>query len=252
MSKRPTLPKMRGVDSLLTIDVTATTENQSSSLMALAEIIDRPLDTRPLNQAHVESLTASIAVLGLIQPIAVDAQGQLLAGGHRRAAIAHLQATAPATFAKHFSEGVPVRRYDFNALEDPNLALAIEASENEKRRDYTAAEVRDLADRLKDAGYHHTKGRAKAGDKALIPSLAIIVGKSERQINRYLAAEPPTELNTTPVAFSEKYLKQAISALRQYEETVPNSPKKRKLLKELPTIIANLEQAIEIQPKNQK
>jgi ParB family transcriptional regulator, chromosome partitioning protein len=91
--------------------------------------------------------------LGLIQPIAVDAQGQLLAGGHRRAAIVHLKAIDPVAFTKHFSAGVPVRRYDFNALEDPNLALAIEASENEKRRDYTAAEVRDLADRLKDAGY---------------------------------------------------------------------------------------------------
>jgi ParB family transcriptional regulator, chromosome partitioning protein len=179
--------------------------------------------------------------LGLIQPIAVDAQGQLLAGGHRRAAIVHLKATDPVAFTKHFSAGVPVRRYDFNALEDPNLALAIEASENEKRRDYTAAEVRDLADRLKDAGYHHTKGRVKAGDKPLLPSLAVIVGKSERQIKRYLADESSEKLNGTHVPFSQKYLKQAVLALQQYQKADLNTPQERKLLKELPGIIETLE-----------
>ncbi len=69
---------MRGVDSLLTLDVAATNENQLSFLMALDEIIDRPLDTRQLNLAHMESLAESIAVLGLIQPIAIDSQGRLL------------------------------------------------------------------------------------------------------------------------------------------------------------------------------
>jgi ParB family transcriptional regulator, chromosome partitioning protein len=248
MVKRPVLAKMRGVDSLLSIDVTATNENQLSSLMALDEIIDRPLDTRQLNLAHMESLAESIAVLGLIQPIAVDSQGRLLAGGHRRAAIVYLQETNPVAYAEHFSMGIPVRRYDFNAFDNPSLALAIEATENEKRRDYTATEVRDLADRLKDAGYHHTPGRARAGQKALLPSLAVIVGKSERQIKRYLATElteSPEKLNGTDVPFSQKYLKQAVSALLQYQKTEHTSPKERKLLKELPEIIESLERAID-------
>jgi ParB family transcriptional regulator, chromosome partitioning protein len=242
MSKRPVLPKMRGVENLLSFDPTAA--NKPADFLALDEIIDRPMDTRSLNPAHVNALADSIAALGLIQPIAVDKSGQLLAGGHRLAAITQLQTTNPTAFAEHFSEGIPVRRYDFAAMDDPDLAMAIEATENEKRRDYTAQEVRGLADRLKAAGYHHTKGRAKTGDKSLIPSLAVIVGKSERQINRYLAPEPPPKLNTTHVAFSEKYLKQAIIALQQYEKTAPDSPKKQKLLVELAGVISKLEEAI--------
>jgi ParB family transcriptional regulator, chromosome partitioning protein len=243
MPKRPPLPKMRGVDNLLSFD--STLESKPADFLSLDEIIDRPMDTRSLNNIHVNALADSIAALGLIQPIAVDNGGQLLAGGHRLAAITQLQTINPKAFAEHFSGGIPVRRYDFAAMDDPDLALAIEATENEKRRDYTAQEVRGLAERLKAAGYHHKKGRAKAGDKSLIPSLAVIVGKSERQINRYLAPEPPAKLNTTHVAFSDKYLKQAIIALQQYENTGSDSPKKQKLLRDLPSIIANLEQAIE-------
>jgi ParB family chromosome partitioning protein len=69
--------------------------------------------------------------------------------------------------------------------------LAIEASENEKRRDYSAVEVRALADRLVVAGYRATEGRPKKGEKSLIPSLAVIVGKSHRTIHRYL--DSPSE-----------------------------------------------------------
>jgi ParB family transcriptional regulator, chromosome partitioning protein len=218
----------------------------ASSLMPLAKILDRPQDTRPLNQAHVEDLVESIAVLGLIQSIAVDSQGQLLAGGHRRAAIALLQEQNPKAFGKHFANGVPVRRYDFDAAQDRELALAIEATENEKRRDYTAAEVRELADRLKDAGYHHTKGRAREGAKPLLPSLAVIVGKSERQIKRYLAEEKEPEiLNGTHVPFSQKWLNQAVSALKHYEKAEFSSAKERKLAKEVAGIIERLEEAID-------
>jgi ParB family transcriptional regulator, chromosome partitioning protein len=228
------------VDSLSTIDAT----NNPLNLMALAEIIDRPMDTRSLNSSHVESLAESIAVLGLIQPIAVDSQGCLLAGGHRLAAISYLQAINPTAYAKHFAVGIPVRRYNFDALNHPDLALAIEATENEKRRDYTPAEVRDLADRLKAAGYHHTKGRAKAEQKSLLPSLAVIVGKSERQIKRYLATKSVNNPNGTDVPFSQKCLKKAIVSLRQYQNTDPVSFQERKLLKELPGIIESLEKAI--------
>ncbi|NJN49605.1 MAG: hypothetical protein HC805_07365 [Alkalinema sp. RL_2_19] len=74
--------------------------------------------------------------------------------------------------------------------------MAIEASENEKRRDYTPGEVRELADRLVAAGYRKTEGRPKKGEKALIPSLSVIVGKSHRTLHRYL--EEPTNKKTLP------------------------------------------------------
>jgi ParB family transcriptional regulator, chromosome partitioning protein len=158
------------------------------STLPLDQITDRPGgDTRPLNQSHVEALAESIAAVGLIQPIAVDNQGRLLAGGHRRAAIALLQTTNPPAFAQWFWAGVPVHRSDFDAAQDEARALAIEASENEKRRDYTPGEVRELADRLVAAGYRNIKGKPKTGQKAVAPTLAMIVGKSQRTIERYLS-----------------------------------------------------------------
>jgi plasmid stabilization system protein ParE len=70
------------------------------------------------------------------------------------------------------AQGYPVRSYDFDAAEDPDRALA--------------TEMRELADHL------------KAGATPLLPSLAVIVGKSERQIKRYLATdEDPAQLPRT-------------------------------------------------------
>lgn len=237
-NKPPSVSKMRGVDRLLT-----TTQPAPVTLLPLEQIQLRPQDTRPLNQTHVDSLAESITVFGLIQPIAVDSQGQLLAGGHRRAAIALLQEKKPSVFAKHFGAGVPVRTYDFDASQDEEMALAIEATENEKRRDYTAKEVRELADRLKAAGYHHTKGRTREGVKPLLPSLAVIVGKSERQIKRYLEGSVEI-LNGPHVPFSQRYLKKAILALQQYEKAEPSTPNEQKLHKEVAALIARLEEAI--------
>jgi ParB family transcriptional regulator, chromosome partitioning protein len=165
--------------------------NNTSINIPLEEITDRPGgDTRPLNQPHVEALAESIAAVGLIQPIAVDIKGNLLAGGHRRAAIYHLSVFDPEAFNNHFGSGIPIRRYDFDASQDTEMALAIEATENEKRRDYTPEEVKDLADRLKLAGYNYTSGRPRKGQKSLIPSLSVIVGKSDKTIRRYLEDAP--------------------------------------------------------------
>jgi ParB family transcriptional regulator, chromosome partitioning protein len=224
---------------------TANPQNSFNTTLSLDQIHDRPAgDSRSLNQTHIEALAESIAIIGLIQPIAVDQQGQLLAGGHRVAAIKQLKTVNPPAYNQHFLAGIPIRRYDFDASQDPELALAIEATENEKRRDYTPTEVRELADRLKAAGYHHTKGRAKTGQKTLLPSLAVIVGKSERQIKRYLADETDTNLNGTHVPFSQKHLKQAVLSLKKFQSEELTTPKERKLLKELATIIDRLEQAI--------
>jgi ParB family transcriptional regulator, chromosome partitioning protein len=173
----------------------------TESTLPLNQITDRSGgDTRPLNPSHVEALAESIAAVGLIQPIAVDSQGRLLAGGHRRAAIVQLQSTNPIAFSQWFGAGVPVHRFDFDASQDEARALAIEASENEKRRDYTPGEVRELADRLVAAGYRRIEGRPKKGEKALAPTLAVIVGKSQRTIERYLTNEiqkTPTDVGVS-------------------------------------------------------
>ena len=72
----------------------------STFTLPLDSVTDRVEgDSRPLNPAHVEELSDSIAVVGLIAPIAVDSQGRLLAGGHRRAAIVLLQERNPDAYS---------------------------------------------------------------------------------------------------------------------------------------------------------
>lgn len=147
-------------------------------------------------------MAESIAAVGLIQPIAVDIQGRLLAGGHQRAAIALLQETNPTAFSQWFDSGVPIRRFDFDAAEDEARALAIEGAENEKRLDYTAGEVRELADRLRQAGYEDLKGRPKKGQKSVVLALSTIIGKSDDTVMRYLNPDTPQK-GTQVRSFSE-------------------------------------------------
>lgn len=182
------IAKSRSVDTL-----------SSTSTLALDSITDRvDGDTRPLNPAHIEALADSIAIVGLIAPIAVDSRGRLLAGGHRRAAIALLREQDPEAYAKQFPNGqVPIRRYDFDSETEPDKALAIEATENEKRRDYTPAEVRAIADRLRAVGYRDAPGKPKKGEKALRPALELIIGKSIRQVRRYLNDAPDASADSS-------------------------------------------------------
>lgn len=191
----------------------------STSTLLLDEIIDRVEgDSRPLNPAHVEELANSIAVVGLIAPIAVDSRGRLLAGGHRRAAIALLRDQDPDAFTKQFPGGqVPIRRYDFDSQIESDQALAIEASENEKRRDYTPAEVRSIATRLRDAGYRDAPGKPKSGEKALRPALELIIGKSIRQVRRYLNESPEASVNHDKQTRTDVLvLNKALSSLQKW------------------------------------
>ena len=206
-------------------------------------------DTRSLNPIHVTELAESIAIVGLINPISVDSKGRLLAGAHRRAAIRQLREMNPEAFEQQVPQGqVLVRRYDFDASEDADRALTIEASENEKRRDYTPAEVRTLADRLRAAGYRDARGKPKRGEKALRPALEVIIGKSGRTVQRYLAGnveavESPKSDNTTSVVL----LRQAIKALEKWEQSDEKNASGReidKLRGQLPHIKQMLENAI--------
>ena len=98
---------------------------------------------------------------------------------------------------------VPVRRLSFDAEKSPSDALAAEVAENEQRRDYTRREVQDLAARLRASGFKDTRGRPKAGQRALTPTLEAILGKSRRTVQRLLSEEE-AEINAPNGAFIER------------------------------------------------
>ncbi len=184
-------------------------EKSLPASLPLGKILDRTSDTRELSEQHVEELAESIAVLGLLEPLIVDRRGRLLAGGHRKAAINTVKERDSKAYQQHFpNDLVPVRIVDFDAEENLDLALQIEVSENEKRRDYTPREVRALADRLRGAGYADVKGRPAKGEKALRPALEVILGKSIRTVRRYLNESSPESV--TRVRLSEEEEKDAL------------------------------------------
>lgn len=182
-------------------------------------------DIRPTNPLHVVDLAESIVAVGLIEPLVVDRELRLLAGGHRlaalrllaqpageRAAALHALATG---FASERGTPIPTTRLgdlqaraaglpvlagpalvrvigDLDAMADRERAFQVEVAENEKRRDYTAGEIRSVAERLKRSGRYQLSGRPGQGRKAMLPELAAIFGKSQRQIYRALAGIPAT------------------------------------------------------------
>jgi ParB family chromosome partitioning protein len=76
---------------LLTASFSPTTEvklTAGTSTVAVREIRQRKDgDARELSAAHVVTLAESIAALGILEPVVVDLEGHLLAGGHRLAAL---------------------------------------------------------------------------------------------------------------------------------------------------------------------
>jgi len=205
-----------------------------ASVRALEQIEPRTWgDTRRLDPSHVVALAESIAALGLLEPLVIDRDDRLLAGAHRLAALKVLAAGEGAQAAQliRLFEGredeithelreragdldgaeldvsqIPVRPVDFSSGEDANRALAIEASENEQRRDYTRDEVREIYETLKARGFTDRRGRPAKGEKAARPAIAAIIGKSMRTVHRLL--EPPKKKtqrakNMTPVILNE-------------------------------------------------
>lgn len=65
------------------LDLTAGTAQVAIAAICLR----RDGDARPLSAAHVVTLAESIAALGILEPVVVDLEGYLLAGGHRLAAV---------------------------------------------------------------------------------------------------------------------------------------------------------------------
>lgn len=204
-------------------------------------------DTRQLNPDHVQALSESIGAVGLVQPIAVDNQGRLLAGGHRRAAIELLREQNSAAYEQHFKgDRIPVRAFDFDSEKEPERALGIEVVENEQRRDYTATEARAIATKLRDAGYVDRSGPVKAGELRLRPALQLIIGKSERTIRRWLNDGESGQEEKRPSGRFErdKHLKRAIAALKKWEAGSPADEDEQKLLKHVQGMIKKLERGI--------
>lgn len=187
-------------------------EQSKTTSFPLGKILNRSRNTRDIQSEHVQELMESISILGLLEPLVTDNRGRLLAGAHRRAAIHLLKEQDKESYSNHFPKDlVPVRIMDFDAEQEPDLALQVEISENEKRRDYTPTEVRSLAEKLKGAGYVDVKGRPPRSKKALRPALEVIIGKSLRTVRRYLNSE--TEKSVTDVRLSSAKLE--VTALKR-------------------------------------
>ena len=238
---------MTNFDKILEVAQKRQVQSQSlkpqDSTIELEQIKERGQDTRPLNPKHVESLAESIAVLGLIEPLVLDNKGTLLAGGHRLSAIRLLKEKQIDKYHQQFpGNRIPVRTLPFDAEQEPELALQVEVAENEQRRDYTPNEVKAIALRLRSAGYIDLKGRPKKGQKALMPALAVVVGKHLRTVQRYL--NPELESNqsksTTPVVL----LKQALTKLKQWQQIEPKTSKEKALAKDLPNMINKIEDVL--------
>lgn len=240
--------------------VQAEQERTQKAVLSLAQIQNRIKNTRQLRSDHVQQLAESIIELGLLEPLVVDNRGCLLAGGHRKAAIEYIKDNYFDAYEKHFPDDlIPVRMMSFSADDNPEQALQVEISENEKRRDYTPSEVRALAERLRKAGYLDNPGRPKKGEKRLRPALEVIIGKSLRSVRRYLTEEKPVQNGQVSPNLRKKksvqngqvsskiLLEQAKEALEQWKN-LPEKEKKtkavQKLAQELPKLLDLIDQII--------
>lgn len=182
-------------------------------------------DTRGLDEAHIEELSESIEVLGLITPLTIDTRGALLAGGHRRAALSSLQARNPARFEELFPDGVPVYRLALDSAEDAIEALQLEVEENTQRLNYSAEEIREAARRLEAAGYERLKGRPQAGQRSLKRALQKVFRLSDRRIQQILnepssGAQQSAELTLSEGEAFERGLKRLSKQLKKATSVV--------------------------------
>ena len=177
-------------------------------------------DTRPLTPKHVFGLAMTIHELGLIEPIVIDRDGRLIAGGHRLMAMKLLHLKTRSSAIQRLKrvikeelgargadqahreldqlredlprepsidpQRIPVRVFNFDSSQDIDRALEIEISENSHRRDYTSREVLRLYELLLSKGYTDQRGRPREGSRAAKPMLATLIGRSVRTVKRKL------------------------------------------------------------------
>lgn len=197
-----------------------------------------------MDPRHVVDLARSIGALGLIHPLVLDVEDVVVAGSHRYAAL-RILATAPPERADllaalcpsaypgtlaplaepldllavapgvlDFSR-LPVRVLPLSISKNPDEAWRAEVAENEQRRDYSAPEVRALAARLKEQGYHYTRNKWAPSEKRMLPVLVALIGKSERHVRRILTTDPAKRVERPSVR--SKLQAEAASALKAME-----------------------------------
>ena len=204
-------------------------ERGQQVLVPLTQIHPRTTDTRPLQSNHVDDLAESIAALGLIEPLVVDNHHVLLAGSHRLAAIQILKAKKPQVYAELFSNDlVPVRIMSFDSTADSERALQVELAENEKRINYSRDQIEQLAERLRVLNYRDTRGRPKAGEKALGPALAVAIGVSTRYVRKVLSEQKGERTgeknrNSDPIFQRIKLLRKLEVALKELSDFPPQA-----------------------------
>lgn len=199
---------------------------------SLATIHPHPNPTRALDPRHLVDLARSIGALGLIHPLVIDVEDVVVAGSHRYAAlrllatpppdrVALLAALCPTAYPGTLaplaepvqllavSPGVvdfmriPVRVLPLSMAKNPDDAWRAEVAENEQRRDYKPAEVKQLARRLEAQGYTMRKG-GRLDPLRVLPVLSALVGKSDRQIRRILLAADASEDNRSDVRLPKR------------------------------------------------
>jgi hypothetical protein len=205
------------------------------TFMPLESIGLRDDALRQVHEAHALDLALSIAAVGLIHFPVVNTRGEVIAGSQRLAALEFLSlfrtlppndirrlysygqaddgggdtddeiltdeqvALLQAGFERHFPRGIPVHRIDLDALPVATQALTIETIENEKRLDFSKAELSNLVSRLKAAGFRDRAGRPRVGERTLAAELERITGKSRRTVFRLLE-----ELRGPPATTGER------------------------------------------------
>lgn len=195
---------------------------QPTATRDLSVLRAHPHPSRLLEPKHVVDMAFSISALGLIHPIVIDIRDVVIAGSHRFAALkllsrraaerrdflaalcgeeallrgatitSGLEALSPPSEQAQVNFGaIPVRIMPFSIADNPQGAWQIEVAENERRRDYSKEEIKQVAERLSARGYRFERGRPKVGEPLALPVLAALVGKSERTLRRLLMADQP-------------------------------------------------------------
>ena len=221
--------------------------------MPIDMIQPRAFDSRPLREKHVAELAESIAALGLIEPLAIDRNGVLLAGGHRLAAIQALKEIHTAIYQQLFpGDRIPVRVMDFDAEAEPERSLQIELAENEKRQNYTRDQIEQLADRLRSLNYKDTRGRPKEGEKALGPALAVAIGVSTRYVRKVLSEKAggkqlSENRNSDPIFREIKLLEKvelALLDLSKVENSEDRTTNEQALMKAIPGFLKKIQSCL--------
>lgn len=232
--------------------------------LPLSRIRPRAEDTRPLHEQHVKDLAESIGALGLIEPLVVDLNGVLLAGGHRLAAIQILKETNFDLYQLQFPDDlVPVRVMPFDAEAEPERSLQVELAENEKRVNYSREQIERLAERLRALNYRDIVGRPKEGEKALGPALAVAIGVSARYVRKVLqqrrseeTGEVEEEIRNSVPNFQKLKVLRKIEAALEELISLPESEQptraEQSLYKTVPTFLKKLKASIDEENKRKQ